>query len=81
MNDIFKALVEIARPPIMCCGIRAAVLDPYGDRWSPDLCPDCRDNRAERAYERSMEDGEAFRGGEAAAYNAEQLDKIRRELK
>jgi hypothetical protein len=75
MSDIFKTLVEILRPqPVLCedCGVRAAVT---GD----DCCPDCRDNRAEAAHERSL--GEAFRGGEAAAYAAEEQDRIQRELK
>ena len=39
-----------------------------------------RENAAEAAYERSQE-GECFRGGEAAAYNAEEMARIQRELK
>ena len=49
-------------------------------RWTHDatilLCADCfkaRDN-----YEPPDADGEAFRGGEAAAYQAEQLEAARR---
>lgn len=60
----------------MCeeCGERAAVAsEPY--------CPDCRDNLAEAAWERRMEDGETFRGKEAEAYEAEQQAWIQRNLK
>ena len=39
------------------------------------------DAAAEAAWDRMMEDGETFRGSEAAAYNAEQQAKIQRELK
>ena len=49
-------------------------------------CEDCgelmdEDAAAEAAWDRMMEDGETFRGSEAAAYNAEQQAKIQRELK
>jgi hypothetical protein len=39
-----------------------------------------QESRAEAAWERSQE-GECFRGGEAEAYEAEQMDRIQRELK
>lgn len=42
-------------------------------------CDDCRQNAAERAYE--SDQGECFRGGEAAAYEAEEMARIQRELK
>ena len=45
------------------------------------ICQDCSDAAAEAAWERRMEDGETFRGGEAAAYNAEQQAWIQRNLK
>jgi hypothetical protein len=38
----------------------------------------CSENRAEAAYERAQE-GECFRGGEAAAYDAEQAWKAKRD--
>lgn len=61
------------------CGRRPAV--PSDSEWPCDwLCADCNEQRAERAYERSQE-GECFRGGEAAAFEAEQMAKIQRELK
>ena len=52
---------------------------------SPDCeeglyCEDCLQNMAEAAYERSQE-GECFRGGEAAAYELEQAWKAKREAK
>lgn len=55
MTDWFKTLVDIARPVVLCedCERRPAVS-------GEDLCPDCRDNRAEAAYERQQE---AFYGG------------------
>ena len=46
-----------------------------------DLCQDCLDTRAERAWERRMADGETFRGGEAEAYESEQQAWIQRNLK
>jgi hypothetical protein len=72
-SELFQTLVDIVRP-VLCedCETRPPVA-------GEDLCPDCRDNRAEAAYERSQ--GECFRGGEAAAYDAEQQAKIQRELK
>ena len=60
--------------PCMECEERAAV---QGEEY----CPDCRDNLAEAAWERQQEDGERFRGGEAAAFEAEQQARIQRELK
>ena len=51
-----------------------------GERYAvegEDYCPDCRDNRAEAAYERQQE-GECFRGGEAAAFAAELQERARR---
>lgn len=59
------------------------VCDDCGERTAAigsDYCPDCRDNRTERAWERRS-NGECFRGGEAAAYLAEQQARIQRELK
>lgn len=44
-----------------------------------DYCETCRDNLAEAAYERSQD--ECFRGGEAAAFGAEEQARIQRELK
>jgi hypothetical protein len=53
-----------------------------GDEYA-ERCKECyethQQNRAEAAYEDSL--GECFRGGEAAAYEAEQMDKVQRELK
>ena len=46
-----------------------------------DYCRDCYDKLAEAAWDRMMEDGETFRGGEAAAYDAEQQARIQRESK
>lgn len=46
-----------------------------------DYCGDCENELSEAAYERRMEDGECFRGGEAAAYEAEQQAWIQRNLK
>lgn len=74
MIDFFKLAVDIARPLRMCdddCGRPAA--------HDSDYCPDCRDNRAEAAYERSQ--GDCFRGGEAEAFRAEEQARIQRELK
>lgn len=42
-----------------------------------DYCETCRDNLAEAAYERSQE-GECFRGNEAAAFAAEEQERARR---
>ena len=57
----------------MECGERAAV---QGEEY----CPDCRDNRAEAAYERSQEEP-CFRGGDWAAAQREEALRIKRELK
>jgi hypothetical protein len=59
------------------CGVR----DGYACVSGCD-CPDCVE-RAEREdnYEPPEPDGEAFRGGEAAAYEAETQARIQRELK
>jgi hypothetical protein len=46
-----------------------------------DFCQDCLDARAEAAWERMMEDGETFRGGEAEAYRAELQSWIQMNLK
>lgn len=75
MTDLFQTLVDIARPVILCedCEMRLPIA-------GEEYCPDCRDNRAEAAYERSQ-GGECFRGGEAVAYEAEQQARIQRELK
>jgi hypothetical protein len=51
------------------------LLNPWGyeyDRW----CKECLDN-----YEPPDPDGECFRGGEAAAYEAETQARIQRDLK
>lgn len=45
-----------------------------------DYCEICRDNLAEAQYERSQE-GECYRGGEAASALAEEQARIQRELK
>lgn len=44
-------------------------------------CEECYEAEAERQWESRIEDGETFRGGEAAAYEAEQQDWIQRNLK
>jgi hypothetical protein len=44
-------------------------------------CQGCYDLICERAWEHAQEDGEAFRGGEAAAFEAEQQAWIQRNLK
>jgi hypothetical protein len=44
------------------------------------LCDVCRNLANERAYQRDMEEP-MFRGGEAAAFEAEQMARIQRELK
>ena len=51
--------------------------------WATEdrYCQECYDNLQEAAYDRQQEDGEQFRGGEAAAYNAEQQVWIQRNLK
>lgn len=60
------------------CGAAPRIADEYGnDRW----CIKCYDRRAERAHDERMEDGEAFRGGEAEAYYREQQARIKRECK
>lgn len=49
-----------------------------GERFTP-VCADCwtvRDNE-----EPPEPDGEAFRGGEAAAFNRDEMARIQRELK
>jgi len=65
------AAQALKNAPMICedCEQRVAVA-------GEELCPGCRDNRAEAAYEHSL--GECFRGNEAAAYDAEQQDKARR---
>jgi hypothetical protein len=63
---------------IQCdCG---AWFDPVGDDGE-DLtrCANCEQNRAEAEYDRQQEEG--FRGGEWAAAQAAEQDRIRRELK
>lgn len=74
MSDRSEEKVTGFDYPCEDCGERAAVT-------GEDYCPDCRDNRAEAAWERRCEDGECFRGGEAAAYEAEQQAWIQRNLK
>lgn len=48
---------------------------------SEDYCQECLDALAEAADDRANEDGEQFRGGEAAAYLADEQARIQRELK
>ena len=57
----------------MCeeCGERAAA-------FASEYCPDCRDNLAEKYWTSVYEDGEAFRGNEAAGYFAELQEQARR---
>jgi hypothetical protein len=43
-----------------------------------DYCRECEDILAEQADDRRNGDGETFRGGEAAAYEREQMEKARR---
>lgn len=79
MTDLFHELVEIVRPVVLCdCGKPVCERDEYEER-----CEQCLENheqnQAEAAYERSL--GECFRGGEAAAYEAEQMARLQRELK
>lgn len=45
------------------------------------MCGQCNERAAEAAYERYVNDGETFRGGEAAAFEAEEQERIQRELK
>lgn len=75
MTDWFKTLVDIARPVVLCedCEKRPAVA-------GEDLCPDCRDNRAEAAWERAQEEP-CFRGGEWTAAQREEALRIKRDLK
>jgi hypothetical protein len=61
------------------CGKPVCDEDEYAEHCSACYA-NWLENRAEAAWERSQE-GECFRGGEAAAYEAEQMDKIQRELK
>ena len=57
------------------------VCGEHEDECTEDCdCPDCQ-NAAERAYRARVEDGEAFRGGEAAAYERERQAHIQRTLK
>lgn len=44
-----------------------------------EYCEECTQNMAEAAYERQQEEG--FRGGESAAFTAEEQARIQRELK
>ena len=62
--------------PTLCeaCGERPAI---EGERY----CSECRDGMAEAYWERIHEDGECFRGSEAAAYEADQQAFIQRNLK
>lgn len=60
------------------CGERIKV-SPDSDWMCDWLCEECNANRAEAAYERQQEEG--FRGGEAAAFEAEEQARIQRELK
>jgi tRNA(Ile2) C34 agmatinyltransferase TiaS len=46
-----------------------------------DYCRKCYDRLAEAADDRRNEDGEQFRGGEAAAFQAEEQARIQREFK
>ncbi len=43
-----------------------------------EYCQDCLDNMAEAAWDRQMDDGETFRGGEAEDFYREQQEKARR---
>ena len=63
------------------CDERPAVVI-HGYWESEDrYCQSCYDALAEAAYDRQQEDGEQFRGGEAASYAAEQQAEIQRKLK
>ena len=66
-----EALME---PCVKCAAVGIHELDDYGE----PLCVSCRESAAETAYQCQQEDGEAFRGGEAAAYEREQMDAARR---
>ena len=71
-------------PENLCerCGEHPAVAI-HGFWLSPEdrYCQSCYDALAEAAYDRQQEDGEQFRGGEKAAYDAEQQAWIQRNLK
>lgn len=58
-----------------CDALAVEIVTEYDveDRW----CRDCYDRHCEMAWERSQE-GECFRGGESAAYEAEQQETARR---
>jgi hypothetical protein len=68
-----SCLMSNETPTCDDCGMLPAITD--------GLCTECYDRAAEAAWERQQEDGETFRGGEAAAYEAEQQARIQRELK
>jgi hypothetical protein len=76
MTDYFQLAKDITDPNPLCerCEERFRLANE-------DYCQDCLDNLAEAAYERRMDDGETFRGGEAAAFEAEEQARIQRELK
>jgi len=46
-----------------------------------ERCADCHDLACELWAEREYEDGETFRGGEAAAFERDEQARIQRELK
>jgi hypothetical protein len=64
---------------IMCQRCGECAVSPEDDY--EEHCAECLEivnqNRAEAAWESSQE-GECFRGGEAAAYEAEQQERARR---
>lgn len=76
--DVPPELPCKVHPPLCDCGKPVAERDEFQER-----CEQCLENheqnQAEAAYEDSL--GECFRGGEAAAFYAEEQDRIRRELK
>lgn len=59
---------------------RWARVDPWGHEWHPvQMCQSCID-KEEGDGDRDP-DGEAFRGGEADAYEREMLADVQRDLK
>ena len=60
------------------CGRTYEPVDGNGE--DVDMCPTCRENAAEAAYERSQEEP-CYRGGEWAAAQREEALRIKRDLK
>jgi hypothetical protein len=52
-----------------------------GREWDGHPCSECKGAKFILVQDDSEPDGECFRGGEAAAYNAEEQARFQRELK